>query len=446
MSKKRVAITTLGCKVNQCESSGIAEELTERGYEVVPFQAKADIYIINTCTVTMKTDYQSRQLIRRANRLNPSAMIIATGCYAQTAPQKLAGLPGVRMVVGSYEKEYLPEIIASKYTNGSRIISEQAPQSVFHYSSGSSPLSHTRAFLKVQDGCDALCSYCIVPFARGKSRSVPVGEVLSRFKALACAGYKEVVLTGIHLGMYGLDLNPPLDLLGLLKIVGENRFKEGMQGFNRLRLSSIEPLEIKDDLIDFVRTSDFICRHFHIPLQSGSDKVLASMNRCYTGLQFKALVEKIVDCMPDASIGTDVMAGFPGEEESDFLSTLDLIAKMPIAYLHVFPYSKRPGTAASLFPGQVDDNIKKERAARLRSLGKEKCGHFNQNHLGKVLSVLIEKPRDKVSGLWKGLSNNYIPVLVDGAEDRILSNRLVDVAIDRVENEKLVGRIQDYGK
>ena len=370
--KIKVAVTTLGCKVNQYESAGILKGLGE-DFEIVPFSAPADIYIVNTCTVTERTDYQSRQLIRRANRMNPNAAIIVTGCYAQTDPDRVSGLPGVVLVAGTDQKDLLPESVR-RIAFGPLPDREETERSEgrqantgFGYAPDIRLPGHTRGFLKIQDGCEAFCSYCIVPYARGRSRSLDPGMVLHRLAALAQAGFREVVLSGIHLGMYGQELHPKITLLDLLRKIEGSGIP-----LSRLRLSSIEPTEITQDLIAHISRSRLICRHFHIPLQSGSNKILTMMNRCYTIHVFREVVEKIASVLPDACIGIDVMAGFPGETEKDFRETADLLQDLPASYFHVFPYSRRPGTKAASMPGQVSERLKKERASILRKLGDEK--------------------------------------------------------------------------
>ena len=435
--RNKIAIVTLGCKVNQYESAGIAKGLTDKGYDLVPFNAHADVYIVNTCTVTEKTDYQSRQMIRRANRVNPQALIIVTGCYAQTSPERVKALPGVIGVAGTAQKENLPEMIDQvfKVKNApAEIFTGMPPGTGFRYSPDTSLLNHTRAFLKIQDGCNSFCSYCIVPYARGRSRSLEPDQVFSRISHLVSLGYQEIVLTGIHLGMYGLDLNPPTRLADLLY-----RIEELHPGPSRLRLSSLEPMEITDDLIALTARSAMICRHFHIPLQSGCNKILTAMKRCYNSRHFKEVIEKIINGIPDVAIGIDVMAGFPGEDDADFTTTADFISDLPIAYLHVFPYSKRAGTEAARLDNHVNEGIKKERALILRKLGQEKRRLFNQRFLGETLPILIENKPDRETGLWKGFSDNYISVLVTGSSD--LKNRIINAKIVRVTENKAYGSI-----
>ena len=428
-----MAVATLGCKVNQYESAGILEALLKEEFSLVPFTTKADYYIINTCTVTGRADYQSRQLIRRASRRNPGASIIVTGCYAQIAPDELASIPGVSVVTGNAEKEKIP-VILQEMVNGKkqtlvgniRQAREISRLPVTRFS------GHTRAFLKIQDGCNSFCSFCIVPFVRGRSRSLPEDEVMDQIAMLSQAGHREVVLTGIHLGAYGQDLSPPTNLLHLLRSIQKHRTVE------RLRLSSIEPSEITDEMISFMREVKTICRHLHIPLQSGDDGILSIMGRDYDTGFFRRLLKKFWHAIPDIAIGTDVMVGFPGEGDDEFGNTLRLIEELPLAYLHVFPYSERPGTHAAKLPGRVRETEKKRRVAILRDLGKQKRDTFAERFKGKKLSVLIETEKDS-AGFMRGLSDNYIPVVIT-VGDSSLANQIVDLIPDHARDGRLYGR------
>ena len=431
----KVAIATLGCKVNHYESAGIEEEIISRGFSVVPFKSEADIYIVNTCTVTGKTDYQSRQLIRRANRNNPLASIFVTGCYAQIAPERLAGLPGVEMVLGTREKLMIPGLLQNDNRGEKKIIVGDIEK---ERSLPCLPVSkfpgQTRAYLKVQDGCNSFCSYCVIPHARGRSRSLPEDEVIREIRSLSSSGYREIVLTGIHLGEYGQGLAPQTSLSGLLKRI------EKETGLERIRISSIEPMEITDEIIDLLGKSSALCSHLHIPLQSGDDSILSAMKRNYDTNQFQKRIEKIVAAIPDIGIGIDVMAGFPGEGKKEFENTRAFIGQLPLQYLHVFPYSKRPQTPASSLSGQVPETIKKERSRILRHMGTEKRVSFNRRFIGKNLSVLVEGKRDTGSGLMKGFSDNYIPILVEDTDESV-TNQIVKVKTTEMVEEKLKGKM-----
>ena len=419
---KKIAIATLGCKVNKYDSAVIHKLLEGAEYSFVPFDQQADIYIVNTCTVTKRADYQSRQLIRRSHRLNQDALIIVTGCYAQRAPQEIKEIQGVDYTVGVGEKGRIVDLI-----NGSpgKEVSSEITNDIPAFP------EHTRAILKVQDGCDSYCSYCVVPYARGRSKSLQKEETIRNISKLTELGYREIVLTGIHLGSYGWDLMPPTRLSNLLRSIEH----EGISC--RIRLSSIEPTEFDDDLIDLISSSPIICNHLHIPLQSGADEVLKRMNRPYSSELFKELVKKLVSAIPDLNIGVDVIVGFPGESHENFTNTVSVIEELPIGYLHVFPYSRRPGTPAADFPDQVDSKTIKNRGKILRGIGNRKREEFYRRFLGKRLSVLIESKRDVDTKYLKGFSRNYIPVLIDVGEDMV--NEEIPVTITKVRDGKVFG-------
>ncbi|MDP2852861.1 MAG: tRNA (N(6)-L-threonylcarbamoyladenosine(37)-C(2))-methylthiotransferase MtaB [Smithellaceae bacterium] len=433
--KLKVGLTTLGCKVNQCDSAALARDLQSADFAIVPFKAFADAYIINTCTVTAFADFQARQLIRRAMRANPRARIIVTGCYAQTQAQALAGIDGVTFVVGNDQKHQIPGLLSNEALDGQKIIaSDIFLQKQFPSTPASSLAGRTRAFFKIQDGCNAFCSYCIVPFARGKSRSLPVSNVLTGVQDFLRQDYQEIVLTGIHLGYYGHDLQPQTDLTRTLEtILSQNPNV-------RFRLSSIEPNEISDELLSLFGKHENLCPHLHIPLQSGDDSILKMMKRQYDTSFYRALIEKVAKTVSDIAIGIDVMVGFPGEGEKEFGHTLKLLEELPAAYLHVFPYSERPGTAALAIQPKVPEKIKKERAAILRELGMKKRETFSLRFPGKTLPVLVEQTRDKKTGLPKGFSHNYLPVLLDKHPSSLV-NTIVMARIEYYREGKLTGRV-----
>jgi len=357
-----------------------------------------------------------------------------TGCYAQVAPESLRGLPGVVLVAGTAEKSRIPEMIAGldPMRPGGVFVGDLSSARTFAGPGAIRFAGHTRAFLKVQEGCDARCRYCIVPRARGPSRSLPLPETLAKLKELGEAGYRETVLTGIHLGAYGRDLEPPTNLPFLLAAA------EQQGGIERLRLSSIEPREVTEDLIALMRRSRLICRHLHIPLQSGDDEILRRMGRNYDVAFYRALLSAIAAAVPDIALGADVMAGFPGETPAQFSGTCEFLRESPLAYLHVFPYSDRPGTEASRMDGKVDAAEKKRRAQILREIGQQKRRAFAERFLGRELSVLIEGRN--AGGYVQGFSGNYIPVALRH-EGLDLTNRIVRVRIESFREEKLHGII-----
>ena len=430
----KVGLTTLGCKVNQCDSAALAENLQAANFSLVPFNAYADAYIINTCTVTAFADFQARQLIRRALRTNPRARIIVTGCYAQTQAELLAAIDGVTFVVGNDHKHNIAGLLSRPLSDLPRIfVGDIFLQKQFPSAPPSRLAGRTRAFFKIQDGCNAFCSYCIVPFARGKSRSLPVPDVLKGAQDFTLQDYREIVLTGIHLGYYGHDLQPRTDLALTLETLLSQNPK------TRFRLSSIEPNEISDDLLHLFGRFDNLCPHLHIPLQSGDDSMLKMMKRGYDTAFYRALIENVARTVADVAVGIDVMVGFPGEGEEEFGHTRRLLEELPVAYLHVFPYSERPGTAALAIHPKVPEKIKKERAAILREVGARKREAFARRFLGKTLPVLVEQTRDKKTGLAKGFSHNYLPVLLDKSPASLV-NTLVRVKIEKVQEGKLTGR------
>lgn len=435
----KIAFSTLGCKINQFDTAAMTEKLRSRNYSLVPFDQDADIYIINTCTVTKKSDYQSRQLIRRAKRNNPMACIIVTGCYAQVNPSEIKKIPEVDLVLGNVEKEDVVDYIKNMVgavrkppLQKSVFVRDISLQTRFRFSWVKRFSDRTRTFLKIQDGCSARCSYCIVPIARGPSRSAEPQEIIKQIEDLTAEGYQEVVLSGVHLGTYGKDLTPPINLTCLLEdILDKTRVR-------RVRLSSIEPMDIPEGLIDLIASTDRICRHLHIPLQSGSPRTLQAMNRDYTPDDYKDLILRIEEKIKGIGIGTDIIAGLPGEGEEDFLATMRLIAELPFSYLHVFPYSIRPGTSAGSMDRQIPERIKEERCKRLRDLGSKKNLDFKKQHIGLTLEVLVEKEKDKETGLLRGLSENYLRVLLKG--DDSLKNKIVDVAVEGLKGDNLFGR------
>ncbi len=407
---RTVAIATLGCKTNQFESAAIEEQLKEAGYRIVPFEEGADLVVVNTCTVTARTDAQSRNLIRRARRLNLRCRVIVTGCYAQVDPAAIRRIPGVAMVIGNDEKRDLLRYLADESRR--QLVAVEHPGR----GEGAAPLrlstfaDRSRAFVQIQNGCDAFCSYCIIPYARGSSRSVPFAEVLAQVERLCRQGYREVVLTGIHMGAYGLDLEPPRSLTELVEAI------ETGTALSRLRLGSIEPTEITDRLIVRMADSGRICPHLHIPLQSGSDSVLQRMNRHYDAAFFHDLITRIHRQVPEAAIGVDVIAGFPGETEAEFEQTCRLLEELPLSHLHVFPYSRRPGTPAADMPGQLAGDVIRHRSAVLRGLGERKARQYAERFVGRTLELVVEGGEE--DGWRRGLSRNYLNVRFRCAEDR----------------------------
>lgn len=403
-----VAFATLGCKTNQFESASMQESLQSAGYRIVAFDDGADLVIVNTCTVTSATDAQSRNLIRRARRLKADCRVVVTGCYAQVDPDALQGLPGVSLVIGNEEKQRLLDYLKTDLAISAVAVSNIREIDNVCLPPLTSFSGRSRAFVQIQNGCDAFCSYCIIPYARGASRSANPDEVLQQINGLVTAGYQEIVLTGIHIGGYGADLQSPLTLNDLVRRI------ELETGVHRLRLGSIEPTELTDELLETVASSRIICPHFHVPLQAGHDNVLQRMERTYDTAFFAQLLGRIRSMIPSAAICLDVITGFPGETEQEFEATFDFISSLPMTDLHVFPYSKRPGTPAANFPEQVPGDISKDRAARLRQLAADRYRSFAEGFIGEELEVVVESGLK--STFQKGVSRNYLDIRFSGEE------------------------------
>ncbi len=428
---KKISFVTLGCKTNQFESAAMADAAAKVGLQIVPAHEPADIVVINTCTVTARTDAESRRLVRRARRENPGARIVVAGCYSQLAPETFRDFPGVSLIIGNSEKRDLMDLLQEsedgQLVKVSDIFEEEtaAPLIIESFA------EHTRAFMQVQNGCDSRCSYCIVPHVRGRSRSVPLESALEGIRAFARQGFREVVLTGIHLGAYGLDLKPSSSLFDLVAQAARERIVP------RLRLGSIEPTEIPDDLIQLLATAETICPHLHIPLQSGNDGVLAAMNRPYTTGFFREVVEKLATAVPTIFLGTDIIAGFPGETDEDFQQGYRFLESLPLAAFHVFPFSPRQGTPAAAMAGKVPAGVIKERAEVLRRLSEEKKKRFFEGFLGRDLEVLVQE--EGKNGVLKGLSRNYIPVALPAGSAAL--NSEVKVTTTTVEKDFVWGVI-----
>ena len=412
----------MGCKVNQCESEGIGNTLIESGQALTADADDAvDVVIINTCTVTGKAGMQSRQAVRQAIRNYPGARIVVTGCHAQTAPAELSAIDGVDLVVGNRDKHKIPEMVLDEAilwpVGNPQVICCPEVTSIDRFQAlpGIAHGGRTRPFLKIQDGCNAFCTYCIVPHARGRSRSLPQDQVIDQIDRLGRLGYREVVLTGIHIGCYGQDFNPSGNLYGLLCSI------QNAGAIDRIRVSSIEPAELTDDIVNLAASDETLsgrlCRHFHIPLQSGDDDILRRMHRPYSRDYFHGLVRGILNRCPEASIGVDTLIGFPGETDEAFENTYALIQSLPVAYLHVFPFSARKGTAAFSFKDQVPGPLIKARCQRMRLLGAEKRKAFYKRFIGRQVTVLVEETRDRMDNRLKGLTDNYIPVRFEGPDD-----------------------------
>jgi len=415
-SELRVAIATLGCKVNAYDSATIAERLRAAGCRLVPPEEGADVVVVNSCTVTDTADAESRRLARRARRLNPRARVILTGCYAQTKPDEAAAVEGVDHVIGLNRLEALTRAVTGAGVERVVVGASRRERAVSTVGARRFE-GQTRAFLKVQEGCDLFCTFCIVPMARGRSRSLAPRVVLAEIEALAGQGFEEVVLTGVHLGGYGHDLEPPVDLAWLVAAIAEQR------RMPRLRLSSIDPHEVDESLLRVMAGTPSVCHHLHVPLQSADDGVLARMRRRYDAGMAHDRLQMIRELLPDAAIGTDVIAGFPGEDDAAFDRTLAFLDASPLSSFHVFPYSVRSGTTAAKLDGRVPPETITARARRLRALGERKHAEFARRFDGAVAELLVESTRDRETGALRGYTRNYLRANLDGP-DTLMGRRV----------------------
>ncbi|GIN70983.1 threonylcarbamoyladenosine tRNA methylthiotransferase MtaB [Bacillus sp. J14TS2] len=422
-----VAFHTLGCKVNHYETEAIWQLFQKQGYERVDFENSSDVYVINTCTVTNTGDKKSRQVIRRAIRKNPDAVICVTGCYAQTSPAEIMAIPGVDVVVGTQDRIKMLEYIEQYKQERQPIngVGNIMKNRVYEELDVPSFTDRTRASLKIQEGCNNFCTFCIIPWARGLMRSRDPQEVIRQAQQLVDAGYKEIVLTGIHTGGYGEDLKD-YNLAALLRDL-----ESQVKGLKRLRISSIEASQLTDEVIEVMENSKLVVRHLHIPLQSGSDTVLKRMRRKYTMAFYAERLERLKKALPGLAVTSDVIVGFPGETEEEFQETYDFIKKHKFSELHVFPYSMRTGTPAARMTDQIDEDVKNDRVHRLISLSDQLAKEYASRFENEVLEIIPEEPykEDPESGLYEGYTDNYMKVVFPGTKDMI--GKLIRVKITK---------------
>lgn len=429
---KKVAFYTLGCKLNFAETSTIARSFEEDGYIRVDFDDPADIYVINTCSVTENADKQFKQIVRKALKTNPKAFLAAVGCYAQLKPEELASVDGVDLVLGAKEKFNITQYIDDLTKNNEGVVHSCEIAETDFYVGSYSIGDRTRAFLKVQDGCDYKCTYCTIPMARGISRSDTIENILSNAKKISDKGIKEIVLTGVNIGDYGKgEFGNKKHEHTFLELV---QALDKVEGIERLRISSIEPNLIKDETIDFIAQSNSFVPHFHIPLQSGSNEILKKMKRRYLRELYVSRVAKIREVMPDACIGVDVIVGFPGETDEHFLETYHFLNELDISYLHVFTYSERDNTEAVLMDGVVPDAVRAKRSKMLRGLSAKKRNAFYESQLGKEKTVLFES--DNKQGYIHGFTENYVKVKTPW--DPALVNTLHKVKLTKIDVDGMV--------
>lgn len=425
-STKKVALHTLGCRLNFSETGSLAQGFTKRGYEVVEFGEAADVVFVNTCTVTDSADSTCRNLIRKAHKSSPEGKIVVAGCYAQMEPETIANMQGVDLVLGTSEKYKVFDYLNEEEVSAIHV----DKTSDFYGAATTTADSHTRAFLKIQDGCNYVCSFCIIPFARGRSKAISIKDAITNANELIAQGFKEIVLTGVNIGEY--ETSSGEKLTDMVKALLD------IEGLERLRLSSVEPNTITDELLEVFKSSPKFKDHFHIPLQSGDDEILTNMRRKYTVEDYKKVIGKIIAAFPNAGIGADVISGFPGETKEQFENTYKLLKELPITHFHVFPYSKRKGTTAAKMDNHIHNATKKERVNSLIHLGDSKLALFSEDQVGSQSEVLFER-RSKKNGLYTGYTSNYVRVYVDTKEE--LKNQIRRVYLKEYKDGKLFAEL-----
>ncbi len=428
METKKVAFLTLGCKVNQYETNAMSEKFIEAGYMVAEGESQADICVINTCSVTNISDRKSRQMIRKTREKNPNSIIIVTGCYAQVAKEAIMQMPEVDIIIGNNEKKDIISHLEDFYAQKNKTVEVEDVFIAREFADfGSITYTEkTRAAIKVQDGCDRFCSYCIIPYARGRVRSRKAENVISEIKSVAKKGIKEVVITGIHIASYGKDFNEDYKLINLLEEINQ------IEGIDRIRLGSIEPTLITDDFVERLAKLEKVCHHFHLSLQSGCNDTLKRMNRRYTTEEFQEGVERLRNAYDDAILTTDIIVGFPGETKEEFSKTYEFLKQIKFYKMHIFPYSIRKGTKAAEMQNQIDGGEKERRSKILMELSNKNQLEYNQKYIEKTVEVLIEEE-------FKGHTANYI--LVKAESDLALENKIVKVQITQAKGEHLEGKI-----
>lgn len=430
---KKVAFYTLGCKVNQYETEAMSELFLNSGYEICNFDNFADIYVINTCTVTSMSDRKSRQIIRRAKKQNSDAIVIVTGCYSQTNPQSVLEIEGVNLVLGTKDRKNIVTLAENtKNTDKLSFVGDIMKTHSFEELEISHYEERTRAFIKIQEGCNQFCSYCIIPYARGPIRSREMNDVISETERLVNNGYSEIIYTGIHVASYGLDTGEP-KLADLLKKANK------IEGLKRIRLSSIEPMTLDEEFVKNISECDKLCHHFHLSLQSGCDETLKRMNRKYTTKEYKKIVDGLRKNYPDVAITTDIMTGFPGETDEEFSKTLEFVKEISFADAHIFQYSQRNGTTAAKRPDQISPEIKEQRSKELIKICKKSQDDFISSFIGKTMEVLFEQPSE--NGYFEGKTSNYITVYVKTEQN--LQSIYKNVLIKEAENQIAYGIIVD---
>lgn len=427
----KVAFVTLGCKTNQYETDALMDIFYKNRYEVVDFDDFSDVYVINTCTVTNVSDKKSRQMIRRAKKSNPDGIVVVVGCYAQISPDEVSAIEDVDIVIGTDSRNevisYIEDYIAGKTSKPYVIVDDIMKIKVFEEMSVGNITTHTRAFIKIQEGCNQYCSYCIIPYARGQVRSRTLDHVIDEVRALTEKGYKEFVLTGIHIGSYGLDLEN-ITLIDLLEAIQE------IEGVERIRLGSVEPRLITDAFIERIKPLDKLCDHFHLSLQSGSNTVLKRMNRKYTAEQFSQAVSRLRSIYTRPSLTTDIIVGFPGETDQEFEETMAFVEQIAFSEIHVFQFSKREGTPAATMTDQVDQKFKKIRSEKLIELATDLGKRYKAQFIGEAIEILMEERKENES---IGHSKNYLKISVIDPEHKAIQGKVYNVIIKEILKEKI---------
>ena len=428
--KKVVEFITLGCKVNQYETNAMAQKFINQGYKVVQFDEYADIYIVNTCTVTNVADRKSRQMLRRAKEINSNSILVACGCYAQVAKDELKKIEEIDLILGNNEKNDIVQVIEShiKEKGIEEYVSDVMYKTDYVELGTTTYTEKTRAVIKVQDGCDRFCSYCLIPFARGHIRSRKIENVIEEIKKIVADGINEVVITGIHIASYGRDFKNGIGLIDLLEEINK------IQGLHRIRLGSIEPTIITDEFVERLSKLDKICDHFHLSLQSGCTETLKRMNRRYSAEEFKEVTKRLRAKFPNAALTTDIIVGFPGETDEEFNQTYEFLKDIAFYKMHIFKYSPRKGTKAAVMPNQIDGKIKEERSRKLIELSNENEYKYNQGYIGKEVEVLFEE-RD--GEFIKGHTKNYVVVMFKTESDELV-NKIANVKVSEAKSDCLI--------
>lgn len=432
---KTVSFLTLGCKVNQYDSDAMRTIFLQQGYKAVKEEEEADVYVINTCSVTSIGDRKSRQMVRKIRRKYPQAVIAVAGCYAQIAPEIFEAMGDIDVIVGAQNRSKIVEYVEQAQKKEKTINAVKDIMSVTEFENlyvDAEGETKTRAFIKVQEGCDNYCTFCIIPFARGKLKSRKQKDAVEEIQRLVLKGYREIVLTGIHLGNYGRDLHDGTSLATLVEELLR------IPNLLRIRMGSIESVELSDDLINLIKDEPRVCRHLHLPIQSGSDAVLRRMNRHYRLPEYKKLISELREKIPGLALTTDLIVGFPGETEENFMETLETLRELRFSAIHVFPYSQRTGTPAAVFPNQVPGDIKKDRVHRVQELEKEISKEYRKTFLQKTVHVLIEEEKN---GYFEGLSDEYIRVSI--TDKNVEKGRLYSVYVENLTEDGLIGRVQE---